>query len=66
VDLAPDSQNLHFMRGRILMKLGRGEEARKEMLAAKKLIDTSHDKEKEPGAMGEDRVRNPELAEPPQ
>jgi hypothetical protein len=54
------------MRGRILMKLGRREEAQREMVAAKKLIDTSHDKEKEPGAMDEDRVRNPELAQPPQ
>jgi hypothetical protein len=36
------------------------------MSAARALIDTSHDKEKEPGAMDEDRVRNPELAQPPQ
>jgi len=73
--LAPDSQNVHFMRGRILMKLGRREEAQKEMLAAKKLIDTSRDQEKERRAtddekegraMDDDRVRNPELAEPPQ
>jgi Flp pilus assembly protein TadD len=66
VRLAPESQNVHFLRGRILMKLGRREAAQKEMAAAKKLIDTSHDKEKEPGAMDEDRVRNPELAQPPQ
>jgi hypothetical protein len=45
------------------------------MLAAKKLIDTSRDQEKERRAtddekegraMDDDRVRNPELAEPPQ
>ena len=66
VRYAPDSQNVHFMRGRILMKLGRREEAQKEMLAAKRLLDASADKEREPAPMDDSRVRNPELAEPPQ
>jgi Flp pilus assembly protein TadD len=66
VRYAPDSQNVHFMRGRILMKLGRREEAQKEMLTAKRLLDASADKDKEPASMDDSRVRNPELAEPPQ
>jgi tetratricopeptide (TPR) repeat protein len=63
---APGSQNVHFMRGRILMKLGRRAEAEKELLVAKEMLDASADKEREPASMDNDRVRNPELAEPPQ
>jgi len=63
--LAPDSNNVHFMRGRILMKLGRRTEAEKELLTAKQLLDASADKDKEPASMNDTRVRNPELAQPP-
>jgi Flp pilus assembly protein TadD len=64
--LAPESQNVHFMRGRILMKLGRREEAQREMAAAKKILDASAEQQNEPASMNDERVRNPELAEPPQ
>lgn len=63
--LAPGSQNVHFMRGRILMKLGRRAEAEKELVTAKQMLDASADKDKEPASMNDSRVRNPELAQPP-
>ena len=67
VRLSPDNQNVHFMRGRILLKLGRRDEAEKEMATAKQLLDASANRAA-PTAMGADDepVRNPELAQPPQ
>jgi tetratricopeptide (TPR) repeat protein len=59
--LAPGSQNVHFMRGRILQKLGRREEAQRELLTAKNMLDAAADKESEPASMDDNRVRNPEL-----
>ena len=47
------------------MKFGRREEAQKEMLTAKRMIDASADKEKDPASMDDNRVRNPELADAP-
>jgi tetratricopeptide (TPR) repeat protein len=60
--LAPESQTVHFVRGRILLKLGRREEAEKELVTAKNMLDAAAAKETlEPSAMDDNRVRNPEL-----
>ncbi len=61
--LAPDSQTVHFVRGRILLKLGRREEAEKELLISKNMLDAKAANESvAPSTMDEDRVRNPELS----
>ena len=60
--LAPGSQNVHFVRGRILLKLGKREEAEKEFLISKKMLDTKAASESiEPSTMDDNRVPNPEL-----
>jgi tetratricopeptide (TPR) repeat protein len=65
--LAPGSQTVHFVRGRILLKLGRHEEAEKELLISKNMLDAVAAKESiEPSSMDENRVRNPELSTTPQ
>jgi predicted Zn-dependent protease len=71
--LAPASQNVHFMRGRILMKLNRSEEAQKELLTSKSMLDASAQKDQDnsnanqdPASIDDTRVPNPELAQPPQ
>jgi Flp pilus assembly protein TadD len=67
VRLAPENQNVHFMRGRILLKLGRRPEGEKEMARSKELLDAAAAREKLPSAMGNDDdepIRNPELAQP--
>jgi cytochrome c-type biogenesis protein CcmH/NrfG len=61
--LAPGSQNVHFVRGQILTRLGRKEEAQKEMAMAKHLMESTLNKDRE--ALGEMHVPNPELAQPP-
>jgi len=61
--LAPDSQNVHYVRGRILLKVGRREEAEKELLIAKNMRDADAAKATiEPSSMDDNRVRNPELS----
>jgi tetratricopeptide (TPR) repeat protein len=61
--LAPGSQTVHFVRGRILLKLGRREEAEKELLISKNMLDTKAANESiGPSTMDDDRVRNPELS----
>ena len=61
--LAPDSQTVHFVRGRILLKLGRHDEAEKELLISKNMLDAAAAKETiEPQSMDENRIRNPELS----
>jgi tetratricopeptide (TPR) repeat protein len=61
--LAPGSQTVHFVRGRILLKLGRREEAEKELVTAKNMLDAAAAKETfEPSSMDDNRVRNPELS----
>ncbi len=61
--LAPGSQNVHFVRGRILLKLGRREDAEKEFLISKNMLDVKAAKESiEPSTMDDNRVRNPELS----
>jgi hypothetical protein len=37
--LAPESRNVHYLRGRVLKRLGRGAEANKEFAEAQRLFD---------------------------
>ena len=62
--LAPDSQPVHYLRGQILARLGRRDEAQKELAVAQKILNSQLGKRRE--SLSDDRVPNPELAEPPQ
>jgi Flp pilus assembly protein TadD len=62
--LSPDIHGGHFLRGRILMQLGRQEEARVEFAAAQKGMDGRLNKER--ALLEDDRVPNPELTRQPQ
>ena len=61
--LAPNSQSGHFMRGQALLREGRRAEGRKELAAARKILDSGLDKDR--AALGENRVPNPELTQQP-
>jgi tetratricopeptide (TPR) repeat protein len=61
--LVPESQNVHFLRGRIMMRLGRTEEARVELAAAQKAMDQSLGKARED--LGEQAIPRPELTHEP-
>jgi len=37
--LAPESRNVHYLRGRVLKRLGREAEAKKEFAEAQRLFD---------------------------
>ena len=63
LQLVPESQNVHFLRGRILMRLGRREEGRVELAAAQKAMDQSLGKARED--LGEKAVPTPELTHEP-
>ena len=62
--LSPDYEGGHYLRGRILMQLGREKEGRVELAAAQKALDfqlgATREKRKE------DRVPNPELTREPE
>lgn len=62
--LAPDNQNIHYIRGQVLLRLGRREEAQAELAASKKLVDASLSKQR--AKYGDSPVPNPELKQPPQ
>ena len=62
--LEPDIQGGHFLRGRILAQLGRQQEARVELAAAQKALESQLGKERK--AREENRVPNPELTRDPQ
>ena len=62
--LVPDSQSAHFMRGQALLHQGRREEARKELAASQKLLDSALDKDR--AAIDEKRIPNPELTHQPE
>jgi Tfp pilus assembly protein PilF len=64
VRLAPGSQSAHFLRGQILARLGRRGEAQAEFATAKKMMNADLSKRRE--SLGDERVPNPELAQPPQ
>jgi tetratricopeptide (TPR) repeat protein len=63
---AANNQNVHFLRGRILMKMGRREEAQKELLAAAKIDNEKVERDKDLEFPGNGRVPNPELTREPQ
>jgi Flp pilus assembly protein TadD len=63
--LGSDPQSAHYLRGRILAKLGRREEAQKEMSDTARM-GSATSPNPEPNAFDEDHIRNPELAQPPQ
>jgi Flp pilus assembly protein TadD len=62
--LAPESQSVHFLRGQVLARLGRREDAQAEFATAKKMVNTDLSKRRE--SLEDQRVPNPELAQPPQ
>jgi tetratricopeptide (TPR) repeat protein len=63
LQLVPESQNVHYLRGRILTRLGRREEARTELAAAQKAMDQSLGKARED--LEEKAVPTPELTHEP-
>lgn len=64
--LAPNAGNLHFVRGTILTKLGRSEEAKKELTLAAQIRNAAVERDKEIDALSEGHVPNPELKQAPQ
>jgi tetratricopeptide (TPR) repeat protein len=62
--ISPDYEGGHYLRGRILMQLGREKEARVELAAAQRKLDTQLDKERE--SREQNRMPNPELTREPQ
>ena len=61
--LIPESQNVHYLRGRILTRLGRREEARTELAAAQKAMNQSLGKARED--LEEKAIPTPELTHEP-
>jgi Flp pilus assembly protein TadD len=64
LQIAPDSQNVHYLRGKILSRLGREDESRKELAEAQKLMNQSLGKAR--ADLGDKSVPNPELTREPQ
>lgn len=64
--LAPSAGNLHFIRGRILTKMGRIDEAKKELTLAAQMRNAAVERDKQLDALTEGRVPNPELKQTPQ
>jgi Flp pilus assembly protein TadD len=64
VRLKPDNQSVHFVRGQVLARLGRPEEAQAEFAIAKKMVNSDLSKRRE--SLSDQRIPNPELAQPPQ
>src|SRR5712664_1200283 len=63
--MSPDYEGGHYLRGRILMQLGREKEGRMELAAAQKALDSRLETAREK-RMREDRVPNPELTREPE
>jgi Tfp pilus assembly protein PilF len=60
---APASQNAHYLRGRILTRLGRQEDAKAELAATQKLMNQSLGKAR--ADLGDKSIPNPELTHEP-
>ena len=58
---APDSQGVHYLRGQILGKLGRKEEAKSEFARVEKIADSTYTNDLK--SFREGRVPNPELTQ---
>src|SRR6266481_4745162 len=63
VRLAPGNQGVHFVRGQLLARLGRREAAQAEFNLAQKMVNADLNKRRE--SLSDQRVPNPELAQPP-
>ena len=61
--LAPENQNVHYLRGRILTRLGRSDDAKAELAATQKLMNQSLGKAR--GDLGDKEIPNPELTREP-
>jgi hypothetical protein len=61
--LVPESQNVHYLRGRILARLGRKEEAGVELATAQKAMDQSLGKARKD--LDEQAIPTPELTHEP-
>ena len=61
--LAPESQNVHYLRARILGRLGRAAESKTEMAVTQKLMNQSLGKAR--ADLGDAAVPNPELTSEP-
>jgi tetratricopeptide (TPR) repeat protein len=61
--LAPESQNVHYLRGRILARLGRQDEAKVELAIAQKLMNQSLGKAR--ADLDEKAIPTPELTHDP-
>ena len=61
--LAPENQRVHFIRGQVLQRLGRKEEAAAEFAIAKKLMDKGFTEDRE--KLEEQYVPSPELTQLP-
>lgn len=61
--IAPEGQGIHNLRGQILSKLGRKQEAQAEFASVNKADDERYSNEV--GAFREGRVPNPELTQQP-
>ena len=64
--LAPNAGNLHFVRGRILTKMGRADEAKKELTLAAQMRNAAVERDKEMDSLSGGRLPNPELKQGPQ
>jgi predicted RNA polymerase sigma factor len=66
VRLSPGNQSVHFVRGQVLARLGRREEAQVEFASAQKMVNADLNKRRESlSDQSNQRVPNPELAQPP-
>ena len=60
----PNGYNIHFLRGQVLLRLGRQQEGRAELDAATRLLNASRaQRQKE---LGTEPLPNPELTREPQ
>jgi Flp pilus assembly protein TadD len=62
--LVPENQSVHFVRGQVLLRLGRRDQAQAELATSRKLVDASLNKQRE--KYGDAPVPNPELKQTPQ
>jgi predicted negative regulator of RcsB-dependent stress response len=63
VKLTPDDHSVHFVRGQILQKLGRQQEANTEFAASRNLLGSSLERER--ANFQKDQVPGPQLATQP-
>ncbi|HEX8871341.1 MAG TPA: hypothetical protein VF758_01170, partial [Candidatus Acidoferrum sp.] len=63
IKLVEENGRVHFVRGQVLQKLGRTEEASAEFARSKKLMDSALNKQRE--RWNEQAVPSPELKQEP-